>query len=305
MTELSHSPDDEIVSAVLDGEATAAEQARVEADPELRHRMAEMSRVREQVAAPVTPLDELTMRRLVDRAAAELGGTARAGQAVGRPAPLRAEPPWWRRGVGIGLGSAAALVLLALLVGPALFGGFGSDDDESADVAATSADEDSEPNILSESFDDSAGGAADDRADEGSDADDASGDDAAGGPDATVESDSEEQALGQFGEHESVEGFALAMREQAEPAANDGESDDAPPVTTTQPARVDAEPIEELFARCGDDALDDYLTSDSTVIAQAEGFVDDVRMFGFAIDRIDDLVVVIIDTRTCDVVAVG
>jgi len=47
--------DDELVSAVLDGEATAEERARVAADPVLSARLAEFTAVAEAVGAPVAP----------------------------------------------------------------------------------------------------------------------------------------------------------------------------------------------------------------------------------------------------------
>jgi hypothetical protein len=53
MTDATPRPDDEIVSAVLDGEATADERALVEADPEAQARLAELRAARDQVAAPV------------------------------------------------------------------------------------------------------------------------------------------------------------------------------------------------------------------------------------------------------------
>lgn len=70
-------PDDELVSAVLDGEATPDERARVEADPVLSARLAEFRAVRDAVAAPVpAPADR-------ERAIA-------AAMAAGRrPAPVR------------------------------------------------------------------------------------------------------------------------------------------------------------------------------------------------------------------------
>src|SRR3954453_22123380 len=51
MTDL---PDDEVVSAVLDGEATHEEVARVHADAGLTVRLGELRAARDAVAAPVT-----------------------------------------------------------------------------------------------------------------------------------------------------------------------------------------------------------------------------------------------------------
>lgn len=53
MTDATPLPDDEIVSAVLDGEATADERVRVEADPDLVDRRARFADNSRRVAAPV------------------------------------------------------------------------------------------------------------------------------------------------------------------------------------------------------------------------------------------------------------
>ena len=50
------SSDDELVSAVLDGVATAEERSRVLADPQLSARLRELTAVRDAVATPVAPL---------------------------------------------------------------------------------------------------------------------------------------------------------------------------------------------------------------------------------------------------------
>ena len=46
---------DELASAYLDGEASAAERARVESDPELRRRVDELRRASALVGRPVSP----------------------------------------------------------------------------------------------------------------------------------------------------------------------------------------------------------------------------------------------------------
>ena len=68
-------PDDEVVNAVLDGEATAADAARVAADPALAARLEELRAVRRAVGAPVRPSAEA--RRAGDRRCAS--GVARDG----------------------------------------------------------------------------------------------------------------------------------------------------------------------------------------------------------------------------------
>ncbi len=53
MTDTPRAPDDEIVSAYLDGQATAPERARIEQDPAARTRLDAFAAVRAEVAAPV------------------------------------------------------------------------------------------------------------------------------------------------------------------------------------------------------------------------------------------------------------
>jgi hypothetical protein len=55
MTDFSSQPDDEIVSAHLDGEATPDEVARIEGDPRSRERLEQFDAVRAEVAAPAPP----------------------------------------------------------------------------------------------------------------------------------------------------------------------------------------------------------------------------------------------------------
>jgi hypothetical protein len=63
-------PDDELVSAVLDGEATPDERARVAADPLLRARLEEFAAVRELIGGPVAPPDQMTKARAIAAAKA-------------------------------------------------------------------------------------------------------------------------------------------------------------------------------------------------------------------------------------------
>jgi hypothetical protein len=134
MTDPIPSPDalDELVSAVLDGEADASERARVEADPVLRARLAELRAVRDQVAAEVPPLDAITATRL--RLAA-LDATTDATRPVRGPQSAR---------VGRWLASVAAVVLLIAVAIPVL-GSLGGDGDfDSADSGGDEASETSD-----------------------------------------------------------------------------------------------------------------------------------------------------------------
>lgn len=75
MTDPIPRPDDELVSAVLDGEATPDERALVEADPAARRRLAELRRVRDLVAAPV-PVAGSVREAAIAAALAQFDGAA-------------------------------------------------------------------------------------------------------------------------------------------------------------------------------------------------------------------------------------
>jgi hypothetical protein len=64
-------PDDDLVSAVLDGEATDEERARVAADPVLAARLAEFAAAADQVAEPVAPRAAADRDRAITAAVAE------------------------------------------------------------------------------------------------------------------------------------------------------------------------------------------------------------------------------------------
>jgi hypothetical protein len=59
---------DEVASAALDGEITPGEQARIDSDPALRARVAELRAVRDQVAAPVPALSPARRQEILRRA---------------------------------------------------------------------------------------------------------------------------------------------------------------------------------------------------------------------------------------------
>lgn len=139
----------ESVSAALDGEATEAEVARIESDPELRARRDELAAVRDAVAAPVPALDELTARRLRERAMAARSEPADSVSAVASRRPER------RPAALIGIGAAAVVLLVALIALPGLIGG---GDEPTSDLATGSAEqlaEEAAELFSSESADDS------------------------------------------------------------------------------------------------------------------------------------------------------
>jgi hypothetical protein len=73
--------DDDLVSAVLDGEATAEERARVDADPVLAERLAEFESVAHHVRGPVEPVDDAVREQAIARALAAAGGSAASAEA--------------------------------------------------------------------------------------------------------------------------------------------------------------------------------------------------------------------------------
>lgn len=141
MTDLPLDPDDELVSAVLDGAATPAERARVEGDPALTARLEQLRAVRDAVARPVAPLDEVTTRRLLDRALAATDEAAAdaAAATVATTAAVATTTSSGRRSDarshrGLRLAGIAAAVAVALLAVP-LLGSLGSDDGDDDQVA--------------------------------------------------------------------------------------------------------------------------------------------------------------------------
>jgi hypothetical protein len=152
MTDPTPRPDDELVSAVLDGEASADERARVEADPASRQRLAELRAVRDLVAAPVpVPADA---REAAIAAALGLFDAAATGPVgpAGTPGPSFAPPApptdqlaarrASRRGSGGGrfLAVAAAIVVVVIGAGVVLR----MLNPPSNQTVATSADQSSE-----------------------------------------------------------------------------------------------------------------------------------------------------------------
>ncbi len=144
MTDAPLTPDapDELASAYLDGEATAAEVARVEGDPALLTRVEELARARAAVQAP-TPIHPVRREAAIAAAlavAAEPGGVLAAGgdRAVVPLARRRATAPSprWRY-----LAVAAAVAVAALAV-PLLSQLGGTDDD--SDTASVAYDDEAD-----------------------------------------------------------------------------------------------------------------------------------------------------------------
>lgn len=138
-------PDDDLVSAVLDGEAGAEERARVAADPVLRARLAEFDAVRAMVAEPVAGVAGAARERAIATAVAE----ARRGDDVIVPLAARRDP---RRFLAVAAGVLLVLLAAGFLAARVSEDGSGPGDSALRDTATDDAGSD-------ESADSAGGGA--------------------------------------------------------------------------------------------------------------------------------------------------
>lgn len=151
MSDFEPTPDDLVVSAVLDGVASPDEVERVAADPVLTARLARFRSVADAVGAPVAPVDRAVREAHLTRALAEAVPAGMAGPPAPPPAPPPQSPPAGppidlaaararrhHRPRHVAVLSAAAVVVLLVAVAAFLTraadpGGGGGDDE----VAAT------------------------------------------------------------------------------------------------------------------------------------------------------------------------
>lgn len=136
MTEPSdaHPTDDEVASAALDGETTPEERARVEAEPELADRVATFGRVRDHLAVGDPPAGVLD--GAVDAALGAFDARhGRAEAAAGTGGVRHLDQGRARRFQQVGLGAAAAAIVVLALVGLTQLD-TGGDDDTTTAVAA-------------------------------------------------------------------------------------------------------------------------------------------------------------------------
>jgi hypothetical protein len=142
MTDPEPPIDDDVVSAVLDGEATPDERALVEGSSAGRRRLSELRAAAEEVGRPVDPLTPATIDRLVGRAL-----DAGPQPVRGDVAPLhraRAARRW-----GTAVAAAAAAVLVAggiVAVARGIGSGSSSDSASSASDVTAMADAESADN---------------------------------------------------------------------------------------------------------------------------------------------------------------
>lgn len=128
-------PDDELVSAVLDGEATASERAIVEADPRLRARLEEFRALQESNRA-IEPPDEAARDRAIARAVAEAPEPRTAGG--GDPIVLAHHRRARRMAV---LAAAAAVAIAVPLVAVFVVADREETEHVASDAAASQPDE--------------------------------------------------------------------------------------------------------------------------------------------------------------------
>ena len=124
-------PDDDLVSAVLDGEATEDERARVAADPVLAARLAEFAAAADQVAALVAPRAAADRDRAITAAVAER--PRRDDVVVAMRGPHRRHSQH--------ILAVAAAVLVVLLAAGFLIAQVGDDAGSDNDTAAIGSDD--------------------------------------------------------------------------------------------------------------------------------------------------------------------
>ncbi|MET0490678.1 MAG: hypothetical protein ABW143_10630 [Acidimicrobiales bacterium] len=124
-------PDDDLVSAVLDGEATEDERARVAADPVLAARLAEFAAAADQVAALVAPRAAADRDRAITAAVAER--PRRDDVVVAMRGPHRRHSQH--------ILAVAAAVLVVLLAAGFLIAQVGDDAGSGNDTAAIGSDD--------------------------------------------------------------------------------------------------------------------------------------------------------------------
>lgn len=118
---------DEIVSAYVDGEATAAERAQVEADPALLERVATFRRLHQSIAAGTESASAETQRTMIARALRETDVPSTNVRSLWARRLAAAAPPF----------AIAAAVIAAVIGFAALVAS--SDHDEGSDSATSAA----------------------------------------------------------------------------------------------------------------------------------------------------------------------
>ena len=241
--------DDELVSAVLDGEATADERSRVAADPALSARLAEFAAVADALSAPVTPPS-------ADARDAALTAAVAAGRRL-EQVVVALRP---RRSTGSFLAVAAA-VLVVLLFAGFLVGQVG-DGNETEDSASSAGDDSG-----SDRIEGSGGATASDEGAVESETDDTT---ASFGESAPIE-------LGAVADEAALRGALVASEALDAFGASPTTRSTLPPTTTNTPEDADAVPgdSEACLVRLeeSDPALDGVLVEATATYAGTEAAV--------------------------------
>lgn len=190
MTDSPSSDRDELVAAYLDGEATPAERAIVEGDPELMERVAIMSQIVSMVSEPVVPAPPELKRAHI---AAALDASATAPNVTSMAAKRK-------RRFSSSQIAAAAAVVVALFAVPIALSQSGGDDDSTVAAGDGAASTSAESSAV---LDDAAGDfdaaaeeePADEPADEPAAELEAAGDDGGGEAEMAAEEPAIEEAM--------------------------------------------------------------------------------------------------------------
>ncbi len=120
MTDPTESERDELASAILDGEATDAERARADADPEVARRVEQLRAVSIELGAP-SDLDDETRASLIAQALAAATAADPAPGAASTPANVTSlEGRRTRPSARLNKIASVAAIVIALLAVPAL-----------------------------------------------------------------------------------------------------------------------------------------------------------------------------------------
>jgi hypothetical protein len=315
MTDSTPDPElDELVTAYLDGEATAAERARVQGDPALLARAEQLRAVSRMVAEPVDGPDAVLRDAHI---AAALAASSTSPVVTAMPA-RRNRPDLLR------FASVAAVVLAILVAVPLLLSNTGGDDADMAATEATSADDGlaAMESVATEGTD----GAAEMAAEEAP-ADRSAGDEATGGEeeapaeegDATMEapaSDAETAMADEEPAEEETAGLdpadvdvALAgvprvdVADVTSPQALRDELDSRLNSSADDGAEEDAEAPTSSGLGCGS-AIADEIFQRGPAAAFGSTTVDGVASEFVAFPE-PDAVVVIFDAATCEATFTG
>lgn len=129
--------DDELASAYLDGDVTAAERARVEGNPALLAQVERFRLVADALREPVNP-DPARKEQAIAAALGVLDGSVVPFPAGGRPLPPPAVRPAGRRpNRWLAVVAAAAIAAVVAVASVALTGGDDNDDDTASPSTET------------------------------------------------------------------------------------------------------------------------------------------------------------------------